>query len=151
MELDNELDSDEVEDVRFAEYVDAVADNVDMFYRQGLNSTALQSLVDGATGKSEVDEYIEEMVDRDILELEFEDKKKASGIYTITEEAKEDLEVDSSEVVQHSGETYWIGRDESQVIVYGPNHRTERNYMSSEIAENAFFSAATGNIDSLLE
>jgi hypothetical protein len=93
----------------------------------------------------EVEPYLDEMMEQDILEKKF-DGNKGSSIYTLTNQAHRDLDVEEHAVLEDGEGSYWAGRSDNEAIIYTLDGKAEKNLgMTEDVAENHFFQAENGD------
>lgn len=151
MVLDKKLERAEDESVSsFPLYVEALARNIEAYHMKGVNPGQVQIHLDEHIGKThpQVNGYFKQMEDRGILELQTGVLNKTPMVYSITDYGREVLDAEERKNI---GDTHWVGLNDNRITIYNQNESKDINYMSSEIAENVFFSLDEKNIDSLLE
>lgn len=145
MQLDNEPDSGSIENETFTEYLSILAEDPETYHTRGFNTANLQALSSDSPTMEDVEPYLDEMMERDILEKRF-DGDKGNSIYTLTDQAHEDLDVDEQAVLKDDEGTYWAGRDDNMAIIYTLDGKNEKNLgMTEDVAENHFFLAENGD------
>ena len=150
MSIDNQVDYDSVKKRTFAEIIEGLANDVNKFHYRGLNAADLLK-IPRSVESVDPGPYKEVLVERGILEPKFEDREKGKIIYSLTDKAIEEFDVDEHTVIEHDGETYWAGRDGKTVLAHGLSGKNEESYMLQEIAERTFGIAELGRVDLPLE